>query len=113
MEEALNIFNKIKKEEIDDNKNKNYQIQYDYINAYLDFCFGYPEFKIAKSVCNKYKDFPLTHWREKFEEIEDELFEYEKKEKVSMNEISSENDKRKALTKELKEKEPKRTKIII
>ena len=105
MDEALNVFKKIKNEETNDNKN--YKIQYDYINAYLDFCFGYPDFKIAKSICNLYKDFPLIHWREKFEEIEDELFEYEKKEKVSMNEISSENDKRKALTKELKEKEPR------
>jgi len=108
MEDALNAFNKIKKEEInDDNKNKNYKIQYDYINAYLDFCFGYPEFKIAKSICDKYKDFPLTHWREKFEEIQDELFIYENKEKVTMNEIENEVNKKKALTKELREQEPK------
>ena len=110
MEDALNIFEKIKKEEID-NKNKNYKIQYDYIYAYLDFCFGYPEFKIAKQLCNKYKDFPLIHWREKFEEIEDQLLEYEGKEKVSMDKISSENDSntsnKKALSKELREKEPK------
>ena len=33
-------------------------------------------------ICKKYKDFPLTSWREKFEEIEDQLFEYEKKEKI-------------------------------
>ena len=110
MDEALDIFEKIKKEEINDNKNKNYKIQYDYINAYLDFCFGYPEFKISKSICNKYKDFPLTHWREKFEEIEDQLLEYEGKEKVSMDKISDENEKninKKHLSKELKEKEPK------
>ena len=56
---------KIKPEDIENNKYKNYKIQYDYIYAYLDFCFGYPEFKIAKSICNKYKDFPLTHWKEK------------------------------------------------
>ena len=108
MEEALNIFFKIKKEEIDENnKNKNYKIQYDYINAYLDFCFGYPEFKIAKSTCNKYKDFPLKHWREKFEEIENELFIYEGKEKITMNDIENESKSKKALTKELREKEPK------
>ena len=107
MEEALDIYKKIKNEEIDDNKDKSYKIQYDYINAYLDFCFGYPDFKLAKSICDKYKDFPLIHWREKFEEIEDELFEYEGKEKVSMDKISTENDNKKALTKELKEKEPK------
>ena len=107
MDEALEMYKKIKPEEVNDNNNKSYKIQYDYINAYLDFCFGYPDFNIAKSICNKYKDFPLIHWREKFEEIEDELFEYEGKEKVSMNKISTENEDKKALTKELREKEPK------
>ena len=108
MDDAFEIFKKIKPEEIENNKYKNYKIQYDYIYAYLDFCFGYPEFTIAKSICNKYKDFPLTHWKEKFEEIEDQLLEYEGKEKVSMDKISQENDKNnKQLTKELREKEPK------
>ena len=37
-----------------------YQIQYDYIASYLDFSTGYPEFKVAKENCKKYKDFPLT-----------------------------------------------------
>ena len=59
MDDALNIFEKIKKEEINNNKDINYKFQYDYINSYLDFCFGYPEFKIAKSLCDKYKEFPL------------------------------------------------------
>ena len=107
MEEALEIFNKIKKEEVEKNYNKNYKIQYDYINSYLDFCFGYPEFKIAKSLCNKYKDFPLNHWREKFEEIEDELFIYENKEKVTMDDIENKENSKKALKKELREQEPK------
>ena len=108
MNEAMNIFKKIKAEEVDDNKYKNYKIQYDYLYAYLDFCFGYPDFKIAKSICDKYKEFPLTFWKDKFEEIEDQLLEYEGKEKVSMDKISSENDKsNKKLTKELREKEPK------
>ena len=111
MEEAMDIFSQIKKEEINDSQNKNYLIQYNYIYAYLDFCFGYPEFKIAKSICDKYKNFPLIHWREKFEEIEDQLLEYEGKEKVSMDTISSENsdntNNKKALSKELREKEPK------
>ena len=108
MNEALDAFLLIKKEEIENNNDKNYKIQYDYINAYLDFCFGNPEFKIAREVSNKYKEFPLTHWREKFEEIEDQLLEYDGKEKVSMDTISSENDKsNKQLTKELREKEPK------
>ena len=108
MDDALDIFEKIKKDEIDNCKNRNYKIQYDYINAYLDFCFGYPDFKISKSICTKYKDFPLSYWAERFEEIEDQLLEYEGKEKVSMDMISSENDKNsQKLSKELREKEPK------
>ena len=111
MNEALNIFNKIKKEEIEDdnNNNKSFKIQYDYIYAYLDFTFGYPEFKIAKSLCNYYKDFPLLHWKEKFEEIDNELQQYENKENrdnISMDIDEEEKDK-KTLIKELKEKEPK------
>ena len=106
MEEAFNVLKKVKKEEIENNKSKSYKIQYDYINAYLDFCFGYPDFTIAKSLCNKYKDFPLMHWREKFEEIEDQLFEYEKKEKIiPIGKLPG--DEKKSLTKELREKEPK------
>ena len=107
MEEAFNMYKKIKKEEITDDKNKSYIIQYDYITAYLDFCFGYPDFSLAKSICNKYKDFPLVHWREKFEEIEDQLFEYEGKEKISMDKLLTESDNKKMVVKELREKEPK------
>ena len=109
MDDALNVFQKINKEEIENNS-KSFKIQYDYIFAYLDFCFGYPEFTNAKSLCNKYKDFPLEHWREKFYEIENQLFEYEGKEKVSMDSVLNDNnivEKRKKLTKELREKEPK------
>ena len=108
MNEALNIFNRIKKEEINDN-NKSYKIQYDYIYAYLDFTFGYPEFKIAKSICNNYKDFPLLHWKEKFEDVEEELLEYENKENncnMPMDIVEEEKDK-KSIIKELKEKEAK------
>jgi hypothetical protein len=47
------------------------------------------------------------HWREKFEEIEDQLFVYEGKEKVTMNDLENESKDKKALTKELREKEPK------
>jgi len=110
MNEALDIFNRIKKEEIEENiYNKSYKIQYDYLYAYLDFTFGYPQFKIAKSVCNYYKDFPLLHWKQKFEEIEEELLEYENKgniDNISMDIIEEDKDQ-KSIIKELKEKEPK------
>ena len=109
--EALNNFNRIKKEEIDDN-NKSYKIQYDYIYAYLDFTFRYPEFKIAKSIYNNYKDFPLLYWKEKFQDIEEELLEYKNKENkenncnMPMDIVEKEKDN-KSIIKELKEKEAK------
>ena len=74
----MKIWISLIEEEVEDD-DKSFKIQYDYIYAYLDFTFGYPEFNIAKKVCNYYKDFPLSYWRERFEEIEEELSEYEKK----------------------------------
>ena len=110
LDEALDIFNRIKIEEIqNNNNNKSYKIQYDYLYAYLDFTFGYPDFKIAKSVCKYYKDFPMIHWKEKFQEIEDELLEYENKENmenIPMDIIEEENKDMKTIIKDLKEKEP-------
>jgi len=57
IEEANRIFKKIQKSEI--SKYSSLEIQYDYINAYLDFSLGYPEFTISRSLCRKYKEFPL------------------------------------------------------
>jgi hypothetical protein len=57
IDEANNIFLKIQKSEI--NKYSSLEIQYDYINAYLDFSVGYPKFSVSRSLCRKYKDFPL------------------------------------------------------
>ena len=110
LDEALDIFNRIKKEEIQiNNNNKSYRIQYDYIYAYLDFTFGYPDFKIAKSLCNYYKDFPIIHWKKKFQEIEEELLIYEMKDKnfISMDIVEEDNKDIKYMIKDLKQKEPK------
>ena len=46
-------------------------------------------------------------YEEKFEEIEDQLFEYEGKEKISMDKLLTESDNKKMVVKELREKEPK------
>ena len=36
-------------------------IQYDYLQAYIDFSYnGYPEFQKAKEVFKKYRNFPLS-----------------------------------------------------
>ena len=87
IEEATSVFSKVNPKEVTDTLN--YKIQYDYLSAYLDMSNGLPEFKIAKSVCTQYKNFPLLYWRERFEEIEDQLFEYEGKEIVSMLDVEN------------------------
>ena len=115
IDEAFKIFKKIDPKDVIGDEHKSEKLQYDYINAYIDFCLGYPKFEIATEVCTKYKNFPLLNWREKFEEIENQLFEYTGKEIVSMSSIeqgmeSMDLDKkqsRKELEKELKEKEPR------
>ncbi len=70
------------------------QIQYDYLKAYLDFYIGGPDFKTARELSSKYMDYPVVHWREKFQEVGTLLAEYdgeeveveEEKEQVSREE---------------------------
>ena len=57
IDEANRIFKKIKQGEF--NKYSSMEIQYDYLNAYLDFSMGFPEFSISRILCKKYKEFPL------------------------------------------------------
>ena len=57
IEEANRIFKKIKK--FENGNFSSFEIQYDYLNAYLDFSIGYPDFKVSRALCKKYKNFPL------------------------------------------------------
>ena len=59
IDEALKIFKKIDKDQSDF---PNIEIQYHYISAYLDFYIGYPEFNLAKEICKKYKNLPLSQY---------------------------------------------------
>lgn len=45
---------------------QNSQLQYDYFAAYLDFYIGYPNFTIARDICDKYLDYPVVSWRNLF-----------------------------------------------
>ena len=53
MDESIKIFKKI------DKNNINIKIQYDYLKAYLDFFTGYPNFEVAKKVCEEYLTYPV------------------------------------------------------
>uniref|UniRef100_A0A6B2KWL3 Uncharacterized protein n=1 Tax=Arcella intermedia TaxID=1963864 RepID=A0A6B2KWL3_9EUKA len=54
------------------------ELQYDYLNAYLDFFNDDPQ--IARKIAKKYSQFPLPRWQKMFAEIDKQLREKETKE---------------------------------
>lgn len=52
-------------------------IQKDYLEAYLDFMTGYPDFRRSKAICRQYLSYPVLTWRNRFVEIANQLAEYE------------------------------------
>eukprot|EP00343_Euplotes_focardii_P002882 CAMPEP_0205804970 /NCGR_PEP_ID=MMETSP0205-20121125/8029_1 /ASSEMBLY_ACC=CAM_ASM_000278 /TAXON_ID=36767 /ORGANISM="Euplotes focardii, Strain TN1" /LENGTH=272 /DNA_ID=CAMNT_0053075391 /DNA_START=280 /DNA_END=1095 /DNA_ORIENTATION=+ len=54
------------------------RIQYDYLGAYLDF-FNGPEsgFKMARGVAKKYEEYPVLYWKGLFQEVNEQLDEYD------------------------------------
>ena len=77
--EATIIFNKIDKKNIIGDNMTSLELQYDYLTAYLDFSNGYPKFEKARQIIKKYKDIAISNWRNMFNEIEDQLNEYDGK----------------------------------
>ena len=88
IEEANIIFNRIDKTKISD-----IQIQYDYITAYLDLSFGYPNFTKAREIIKKYDgNFPIKNWNDMFNEIKDKLNEFDGKLNIDENLINDNNE---------------------
>ena len=77
IKEATIIFNKINKNAIIGNNTCSLELQYDYLTAYLDFSNGYPKFEKARAIVKKYKDIAMSNWKNMFNEIEDQLNEYD------------------------------------
>ena len=75
IEEASELFSSI--EEVMKVENPTTLIQKDYIEAYLDFMTGYPDFTKSKLICEKYLSYPVLTWRNLFVEIANQLSEYE------------------------------------
>ena len=65
IDSALEHFSKVK------SKNLNYQIQYDYCDAYLDFYREDPASAAKKA--SKWAEYPVDHWRKRFQEILDQV----------------------------------------
>ena len=79
IKEATIVYNKINGQNISENNLSSLELQYDYLTAYLDFSNGYPKFEKARKIIKKYKNISLTSWRNMFNEIEDQLNEYDGK----------------------------------
>ena len=79
IKEATTIYEKINKKNIVGNNLTSLELQYDYLTAYLDFSNGYPKFEKAREIMKKYKDIAISSWKNMFNEIEDQLNEYDKK----------------------------------
>ena len=77
IKEATIIYNKINKNNIIGNNLTSLELQYDYLTAYLDFSNGYPKFEKAREIAKKYKDISISKWKNMFNEIEDQLNEYD------------------------------------
>ena len=75
IEEAIKLFKTINKEKLIEEESL--ELQYDYFNSYLDFYIGYPNFKEARNIYEKYLDYPIIHWRNLFYEIANQLEEHD------------------------------------
>jgi hypothetical protein len=79
IKDATTVYNKIDKNKLIGNELSSLELQYDYLTAYLDFSNGYPKFEKARAISKKYKDISISSWKNMFNEIEDQLNEYDKK----------------------------------
>ena len=91
IKEATTVFEKIDKKNIIGDNLASLELQYDYLTAYLDFSNGYPKFEKARQIIKKYKDIAISNWRNMFNEIEDQLNEYDKK--IDFDEKITEEEK--------------------
>ena len=82
------MFQKIKKDKIIESL----ELQYDYFSAYLDFYTGYPNFKIARDISEKYLDYPSIYWRNLFYEIANQLAEHDGEEDFQKLKSIKENE---------------------
>lgn len=54
------------------------RIQFDYLGAYLDFFTGTEtDFRVAREVAAKYRDYPVLYWKGLFQEVHEQLQEYD------------------------------------
>ena len=54
---------------VDKKKKKEHQLQFDYIECFIDMYKGYPTFAKARKIAQKYVDYSVVTWQKMFKEI--------------------------------------------
>jgi len=80
IKEAIQLLQKIDEKSFE--KDETCKVQYDYLQAYLDFYSGYPNFVKARSICENYLDYPVLSWRKLFVEVANQIAEYDGEELI-------------------------------
>lgn len=101
IEESIAIYKKI-----DPTQTANCQIQYDYMSCYIDIQQGYPFFKVARLLVDKYVNYPVTQWRNMFIRLKNQLDEFDgdqvvkgqENEEVQISKNQMQADKEEALS---------------
>ncbi len=73
IDEALEAFARVRADQVPS------RVQYDYLAAYLDFFSPKPA--IAREIAERYRDYPVPHWRARFEEVRLQLDEADGKQR--------------------------------
>lgn len=68
--------------QIDEASRQAYQLQFDYIESFIDMYKGYPSFTKARKISEKYLEYPVPTWQKIFREIANTLKEYDSEEVV-------------------------------
>ena len=107
IEEALALFKKVSPKDFAGKKGQSLSIQYDYLQWYFDILVGYDSgFKVAREVWKKYEDYPVITWRMLFNEIIDQLKEFDGIEEHDSDIDLEDIDKKKENLKKSKKLEP-------
>jgi hypothetical protein len=73
IDDCLQLFPRIKAEEI----SQSMAMQYDYLTAYLDLYNDYPKFTKARDICSRYLTYPVFTWRNRFVDLLNQISEFD------------------------------------
>lgn len=106
IQEAIKIYERVNPDDF--KQSHTLKIQYDYMTAYLDFYTGSETgFQKARTISKNYEDYPVLAWRILFNEILDQLSEFDGVSLLADFEIDQEDEeKKKANYKKSKQMEP-------